>query len=64
MQRLEDLGQQQDYVGRFYVALHDEQLRDLEELLAETDEAARLYQPVLDLYNRWKNEKTGAREVG
>lgn len=54
--RLQELGEQDDHIGRFYLALNDEELLDLEEQLNQTGEGLTLYQPVLALYNRWKAE--------
>lgn len=56
MRRLETLGARNDHIGRFYVALHDEELRDWEEQLNEANEGLALYQPTLDLYRRWRAE--------
>lgn len=59
--RLEELGGQEDHIGRFYVALQHEVLLDLEEQLTQSDKGLALYQPILNLYNRWKAEIGSAK---
>ena len=56
MRLLAERGEQEDHLGRFYVALHDEELQTLEGQLERDDDGLSLSTPVLVLYSRWKAE--------
>lgn len=61
MRLLAERGTQEDHIGRFYVALHDEELREFEEQLERDDDELSLGVSVLELYSRWKAEMGSER---
>lgn len=61
MSRLEELGAHEDHISRFFVALDDDELLNIEEQLGEASNGMALREPVLALYNRWKSEMGPAK---
>ncbi len=56
MARLQELGEKEDHINRFYLAITDEPLLDMEERLIEEDKGLDLHAPVLTLYRQWREE--------
>jgi len=54
MTRLKEIGEDDDFINRFYVALTDDGLLDMEERLIEDGQGIELLVPVLALYEQWK----------
>lgn len=55
MARLKELGEREGHTSRFYVAVTDEMLLDMEERLIAEGSGVELHTLVLALYRRWQD---------
>ncbi len=56
--RLLDLAGDVNHIERFYLFMDDDRLRDIEDELADSDQAEAFYDRLLEQYRAWKNAMT------
>lgn len=58
LSRLRDLAGGTNHIDRFYLFMNDDHLRNLEDELANSDQAETFYDRLLEQYRAWKDALT------